>query len=35
MVKGRMVHEGPASLIEKIDTEGFEQFEQAAQAAQA
>ena len=30
-----MVHEGPASLIEKIDTEGFEQFEQAAQAAQA
>ncbi|MBS6498665.1 Fe-S cluster assembly ATPase SufC [Slackia sp.] len=35
MVKGRMVHEGHASLIEKIDTEGFEQFEQAAQAAQA
>lgn len=30
MVKGRMVHEGDASLIEKIDAEGFEQFESAA-----
>ncbi len=35
MVKGRMVHEGDASLIEKIDSEGFEQFEQAAAAALA
>ncbi len=35
MVKGRMVHEGDASLIEKIDSEGFEQFEQAAAAARA
>ena len=32
MVKGHMVHEGDASLIAKIDSEGFEQFEQAETA---
>jgi Fe-S cluster assembly ATP-binding protein len=27
MVKGRLVAEGPASLIDDIDAHGFEQFE--------
>ena len=30
MVQGRMVAEGPSSLIDDIDAHGFEQFEQAA-----
>ena len=29
MVKGRLVAEGDASLIEEIDAHGFEQFEEA------
>lgn len=33
MVRGRMVAEGDASLIDAIDEQGFEQFEQAAPAA--
>ena len=28
MVRGRIVAEGDASLIDRIDEEGFEQFEQ-------
>ena len=35
MVRGRMVAEGPASLIEEIDREGFERFEGPAQAGDA
>ncbi|MDO4797780.1 MAG: Fe-S cluster assembly ATPase SufC [Coriobacteriales bacterium] len=35
MVRGRLVAEGPGSLIDDIDAHGFEQFEAAAQAAGA
>ena len=35
MVRGRLVAEGPGSLIDDIDAHGFEQFEVAAQAAGA
>lgn len=34
MVQGRIVAEGPASLIDDIDAHGFEQFEHAAQAGE-
>ena len=34
MVKGKIVAEGDASMIEDIDAHGFEQFEQAAQSAE-
>ena len=35
MVQGRLVAEGPASLIDDIDAHGFEQFERAREAVDA